>query len=161
MHELCAVLIRLAAPILSFTSEEAWQELRKKDASLPESVFLSEFPKADDKFVFAGELKEKWAKMMEIRNTALTSFEELRRNKEIGSNLEAGITVGFEEKDRRAVENIELLKNVLGTWDVKTVAKEKAGVEVKKSELKKCERCWRHIEEVSAEGICPRCAKAL
>jgi len=79
----------------------------------------------------------------------------LRRNKEIGSNLDARAVIHGDFKDK------ELLSAVVGTWDMEIKQGEEIKVEVKKSELQKCDRCWRHIEGIGPEGICPRCAKAL
>ncbi|MFH1367726.1 MAG: isoleucine--tRNA ligase [Elusimicrobiota bacterium] len=153
--EICSALIRMTAPVLSFTCEEAWAELRKKDAKLPASVFLADFPVSDAKKIFAGELREKWEKLSQIRDKALMQFEELRKNKEIGSNLEAHAAVSCEEKD------IDLLSNVLGTWDIEIKSSAEVSVTAKKSALKKCDRCWRHVADVGSDGLCPRCKKAI
>ena len=155
LYTICSTLIKMTAPILSFTAEEAWQEMRKKDATLPGSVLLTDFPKVDEQKIFSGEISKRWAALMEIRENALMQFEELRKKKEIGSNLEARAVIGCDERD------VELLSNVLGTWDVRVDRSAKICVEAKKSELKKCDRCWRCVDGVDAEGLCPRCRKAV
>jgi len=171
IRETCSVMARLLAPILSFTAEEVWRELRKTDAGLPVSVFLAEFPVPDDKTVFTGELSAKWGKLFALREKTLLKCEELRKEKMIGSTLEASLNV-FDNGDLRAIDR-ELLCCVTGTWDVAVsevsdAGSKPSGVEVSAGVSKhaKCERCWRHKQDVSsankfASNLCGRCAETL
>jgi hypothetical protein len=105
LWEICSALTRLLAPILSFTADEAWQELRKKDASLPASVFLADFPAADAALVLSEEMKTRWAKLLGIRERALLEFEKLRKEKKIGSNMEACLQLYVDKDDEDAVKD--------------------------------------------------------
>src|SRR5262249_45333672 len=80
-------LVRLAAPIFTFTCEEVWKEMptfaRKED-----SVHLAEFEKHEREWLTAGE-KEDWTKIANSREIVLKLMEEARQQKLIGSSLEA------------------------------------------------------------------------
>ena len=167
MWETCLALARMLAPILSFTAEEVWQEIRKKDPSLAPSVFLADFPAVNSQCLLSEELKAKWDNLFALREKTLLKCEELRKEKKIGSNLDASLDI-FDNGTLKSVDR-ELICNVTGTWDV-TVSEvsdpgnKPAGIEVSAGVSKhhKCGRCWRHKEDVSAEsGLCKRCAEAI
>ncbi|MBI5244970.1 MAG: isoleucine--tRNA ligase [Elusimicrobia bacterium] len=95
MWECLLRILRLASPILSFTCEEAWQELRRglredlrSARTLEESVFLFEFPPAPQ--AWAQEtLLLKWGDILRVRGSILKVLEEMRAKKAIGSSLQA------------------------------------------------------------------------
>ncbi len=170
LWHVCSALTRMLAPILSFTAEECWQELRRMDPSLAASVFLADFPAAEENHRLAEVALEKWRKLLAIRETALQEFEKLRRDKKIGSNLEASVEILYDAEDAVAVEDRGLLSMALGTWDV-TVAKNadpgsmRAGTKVTArgaSDHGKCARCWRHTEDTDAATcLCARCRDVI
>jgi len=163
MLETCSAIIRLAAPILSFTSEEAWEEIIKIIPSSEKSVFLADFPTVNNKFVLRAETASKWGKILHVRQEVLAAYELLRKDKTIGSNLEASVNVKYGTEYADVFENKNLLNLVFGSWDVSCeAAKEKDVLEVKagKSQYHKCSRCWRHIENVVDE-LCPRCESVV
>jgi isoleucyl-tRNA synthetase len=163
MREICSVLIRLVAPILSFTAEEAWKEIIKTDDSLPKSVFLTDFPFINSKYILHAESLEKWEKILKTREEAMAANEKLRQDKTIGSNLEASLTIVYGKNYEKVFEDKELIKLALGSWDIKFSLSEKEdllSVKSEKSSCPKCARCWRHIENVK-EGLCPRCGDAV
>ncbi len=163
MFEICAVLIKLVAPILSFTAEEAWKELSKIVADAPKSVFLADFPITNSKLILQAQTLEKWENILVVRQEALIAYEKLRQDKTIGSNLEASLAIAYGGKYKEVFEDHSLLCLALGSWDIKSgEAQEEEALAVKasKSEFEKCERCWRHIEGISG-GLCPRCAEAV
>jgi isoleucyl-tRNA synthetase len=159
--EICLSLTSLLAPILCFTAEEVWQELRKLDGKLPGSVFLRTMPEARPERVFEGKLKEKWARLFDIKQKASLEFENLRKEKKIGSNMEARVEVLLGSKAEALEEG--LLCQVLGTWDleIKKRASEDDSVKVGVSGQPKCERCWKHIEGVNDDKVCPRCGEII
>jgi isoleucyl-tRNA synthetase len=167
MWETCSVLARLLAPILSFTAEEVWQELRKKDATLLESVFLAEFPVVNEKYIVSEDSKALWEKLFALREKSLLKCEELRKEKKIGSNLEASLNI-FDNGSLKGIDK-ELISSVIGTWDVavsevKDPGNKPGEVEVSAGVSKhlKCDRCWRHKDDVNpSSNLCKRCAEAL
>jgi isoleucyl-tRNA synthetase len=163
MFEICSVLIRLISPILSFTAEEAWNELKKLDSSLAWSVFLSDFPIMNSKYILQAKTIEKWERILEAREKALFAYEKLRQNKVIGSNLEASLNITYGHKYIEAFKDLKLVNLSLGSWDIKYKNSDKEdelNIEAVKSEYKKCARCWRHIDGVK-DDLCPRCLEAL
>jgi isoleucyl-tRNA synthetase len=162
MLEICSVLIRLISPILSFTAEEAWKELKKLDSSLTWSVFLADFPIVNSKYILQAETIEKWEKILEVRERALSSYEKLRQSKVIGSNLEASLNITYGHKYIEAFKDLKLVNLALGSWDIKYKRSGKEDeliIEALKSEYKKCSRCWRHIDGIK-DDLCPRCLEA-
>jgi isoleucyl-tRNA synthetase len=156
-------LVRYAAPVLVFTSEEVWGT-RFPDAG---SVHLLEWPDldqlvcpregADPDLASAGsrlrgntQLVEKWAQIRGTRALVTERIEPLRREKTIRSSLEAEVWLPNEAGDVD-YEEIFITSTVhQGDWDVK------------RTENHKCGRCWRHLPEVTADGaLCNRCETVL
>ncbi|MDR2617023.1 MAG: isoleucine--tRNA ligase [Endomicrobium sp.] len=163
MFIICSVIIRLVAPILSFTCEEAFKELKKIDSSLPESVFLSDFPVENSKFILQAEILDKWNKILDVRREVLSVYEKLRQDKIIGSNLEAALEITYGKKYLDFFKDKNLVSLVLGSWDIslkQSNSEDELVVKAKKSDYEKCARCWRHINNV-VEGLCPRCSELI
>ncbi|MDR1663286.1 MAG: isoleucine--tRNA ligase [Endomicrobium sp.] len=163
MFEICSVVIRLISPILSFTAEEAWGELKKLDPNLAWSVFLSDFPIMNSEYILQAKIIEKWKIILEAREKALFSCEKLRQNKIIGSNLEASLNITFGHKYVEAFKDLKLINLSLGNWDIKYKNSDKEDeliIETVKSEYKRCARCWRHIDGIK-NNLCYRCMEAL
>jgi isoleucyl-tRNA synthetase len=163
MFEVCSVLVRLVSPILSFTAEEAWKELKKLDSSFAWSVFLSEFPIINSKYILQAQTIEKWEKILKVREQALSSYEKLRQSRIIGSNLEASLNITYGHKYTEAFKDLKLASLALGSWDIKYKKSDKEDelvIEAVKSDYRKCARCWRHIDGIK-DDLCPRCLEAL
>ncbi len=160
-------MVRYAAPVLVFTSEEVWGT-RFPDA---ESVHLLEWPEVD-----AGWLNEflgqKWTVIRSVR-TELTGFiEPLRREKIIGSSLQANVTVSIGwQDDRYNITQLDFAEIAIVSEARLTLTDQNiiadgptpwvhANVEVTTNH--KCGRCWRHLPEVTEDGaLCGRCETVL
>jgi isoleucyl-tRNA synthetase len=135
-------LVRYAAPILVFTTEEAWQ------ARFPQadSVHLLEWPELPsipgDKVVAT-----EWVGLRELRAQVTEAIEPFRRDKVIRSSLEAEVTVP------------EMPLSAADLAEAFIVAKVSKGpLAVTRSDYHKCGRCWRLLPEVTADGaLCDRC----
>ncbi|MFA6029178.1 MAG: isoleucine--tRNA ligase [Elusimicrobiota bacterium] len=98
MWECLTRLLRLASPILSFTCEEGWQELRRllaeKGSAWPaaESVFLQPLPPCPKEWADE-QLQLRWADLLRVREAALKVLERMRGAKAIGSSLQARVVV--------------------------------------------------------------------
>ncbi|MCA6069936.1 MAG: isoleucine--tRNA ligase [Endomicrobium sp.] len=163
MFEICSVIIRLISPILSFTSEEAWKEVRKMSPEFPQSVFLAEFPVINSKYILHAEILEKWEKALEVRREVSAVYEKLRQDKIIGSNLEASSDITYGTKYNEFFKDLKLVNLTLGSWDIKCKATDREDeliVNAVKSEYKKCARCWRHIDGIKND-LCPRCEEVV
>ena len=132
-------LVRWLAPVLVFTSEETWGT-RYPDAGSVHLLVWPEVPSVD------GD-NAKWAELRALRAQVTEAIEPFRRDKVVGSSLEADVTVPSNED---AVFLAEL-------FITSTVRKGDA-IRVAKTENHKCGRCWRYLPEVTSDGdLCGRC----
>ncbi len=145
------------APILSFTAEEAWSHRPQGVFDDVESVHLRTFPELPESWKNEA-LAEKWWEVQVIRNMVSSYLEPYRKDKTIGSSLEACPAI-MVTKD---FENVDFAE-VCITSDAKVTIGKLAGVTFQKAEGEKCARCWKVLPEVSAETghLCNRCADAV
>jgi isoleucyl-tRNA synthetase len=151
-------LVRYAAPILCFTAEEVWTT-RFADAG---SVHLLEWPVIEEGWADPA-LAAQWAELRALRQIVSAEIEPKRRDKEIGSSLEAKVAIGLpDERDRpnvTAAELTELL--IVSEAMIDTVAHGPVAV-VHRTDYHKCGRCWRHLPEVVEDGdLCGRCTEVV
>jgi isoleucyl-tRNA synthetase len=147
-------LVRWLAPVLCFTAEEVWLT-RYREAG---SVHLLEWPEIDSGWRDEA-LGAKWALVRASREQVTEAIEPLRREKVIGSSLEARLLVPRDEENA-----IDLDEDTLK--EVYIVSELEAGdtdrIEVTRTERLKCGRCWRHMPEVEDEGgLCGRCGEVV
>lgn len=173
MWEVLSALTRMLAPILSFTAEEIWQEMRGMDPSLPESVFLADFPAAD-KSKMDDKLDELWENALLLRSAVSRMLEGLRADKTIGTSLEAAVQVKADkstELARKAFTPQELADIcIVSRFDFvdeltlpRKVKDGETGIEMAAGFTAgtKCPRCWKYSDAADAEGLCPRCAAVM
>lgn len=172
LWEICTVLTRLLAPILSFSAEEVWDALRAIDATLPASVFLADFPVPDERRGISAEKRALWAALLDTRAKAQAACEPLRKEKKIGANLAAHLDIL--DDGRLAGVDPSLLAQAMGTWDIALARAADPGnpapeqtVTARPSVCGKCDRCWRHMDDVTTSerhgggALCARCASVL
>jgi isoleucyl-tRNA synthetase len=136
-------LVRWLSPVLVFTTEEVWGT-RYPDA---ESVHLLEWPLIDSQWREEPELEARWAELRSLRETVTEAIEPLRRDKVIGSSLEAEVTVPS-DADPALLAELFIVSSV-GRGDA---------IAVSKTSYHKCGRCWRLLPEVKSDGeLCDRC----
>jgi isoleucyl-tRNA synthetase len=178
LHEVLLVLARLIAPVLSHLAEDIWQFLPEASKQGAESVFLTDWPKAEPAWQSA-ELKQRWEKVAEWRDTALKALERARQAKQIGAALEAKVVL---------YPHTEELRSHLHAFDPKAIAKilitsqatlAPAGakapegsvdegdlaVVVEHAEGTKCQRCWEYSTFVGKSAahptLCDRCVAVV
>jgi isoleucyl-tRNA synthetase len=140
-------LVRYAAPVLVFTSEEVWGT-RYPEAG---SVHLLEWPTVDAGWNDTA-LAAKWAGVRTQREAVTEAIEPYRREKTIRSSLEAEVTIPDPTLDPAALEEIFIV----------SVARAGDELAVTRTENHKCGRCWRHLPEVETDGaLCNRCDTVL
>ncbi len=165
-------LTRLLAPVLSFTTEETWQEILKIDVTLPESVFLADWPQKDDNMI-NNELDKKWSGIINVKGTLSRALEKARAEGLIGHPLEAQVKIlpGDYTNVLNSCSEIEWeTLNIVsdfetaGETDVKNCSvvfhDEETGLKIgiNKAPGQKCPRCWKYSEETDGGGLCPRCS---
>ena len=169
LWQITEALVRLVAPILTFTADEVWEYLPKV-AGREESVHLALFPKPAEIFsTDPAPVLQEWKQIFAVRDEALRVLEEARQAKRIGKGLEADVEIAasgnlFRLLQRYADElkeiiNVSAVRLSESTQDVALAA---AAVPASGH---KCARCWNFMPEVSSYGIwqnvCTRCQNAL
>jgi isoleucyl-tRNA synthetase len=97
LWKITEALVRLVAPILSFTAEEVWQYLPRIEGR-EQSVHLAEFSKTNTAASLDPALLEEWRQLLSIREQVLLKLEGMRKDKQIGKSLEAKVSIGGEEQ---------------------------------------------------------------
>jgi isoleucyl-tRNA synthetase len=173
MYLIADGLTRLMAPILSFTADELWRRL---PGAREESVHMALFPDADSVSGWSDEsLTARWDALSKLRERVLAEIEPLRKNKEIGSSLQAKVilTAGAAELAplERMIADLPMLF-IVSEVELRPEAPggPNAGdtqprIEISRAGGVKCDRCWRYVTSVSSEpewaGLCSRCLDAL
>jgi isoleucyl-tRNA synthetase len=153
-------LVRLMAPILSFTAEEAWQVM---SGSEDRSVFEEVYHPVPGHGL-APEALEDWQEARRVREIAAKKVEEKRAAKQIGSSLAAELDVHAGGRTHAALARLdEDLRFVFITSRATVHRADGAEVEVRvtPSAHAKCERCWHYRADVDAAGLCGRCRSNL
>lgn len=170
MYIILDSLVRMLAPLTSFTAEEIWKYMNKSKNEKVESVMLTTYPEVNSQYENE-ELRAKWEKIVKIKEIVSKKLEEARAEKIIGHSLNAKVTL-FAEGDlyKFIKENKELLQTVfiisnLEVEENQRSNEEKLGVKIEQAEGEKCERCWMYSTTVGEDKenptICHRCSKAL
>jgi isoleucyl-tRNA synthetase len=170
-------LVRLVAPIMSFTADEIWSFLPSV-ASRPESVHLAHFPRAEDVTgpvadpAKATSVWKDFQTLMKVRDAALKALEVARQEKIIGSALEATVTISAPDD---LVPLLQRYRNDLRFLLIVSGIEVKPGptgngntplhVFIEKAPGQKCERCWNYSTHVGENEryptVCERCLAAL
>jgi isoleucyl-tRNA synthetase len=154
-------VIRLLAPVLSFTATEAWGHLPGRPV---ESVFLAGLP-ARERPRDAEALEARYGRLFEVRGVVQGKLEEARRAKLIGSGLEAMVTVSAEGEQLALLEEARAELPTLFIVSKVVLARGPLSVEVTRAPGVKCERCWIFAEDVGVDPkhptLCAKCAGAL
>ena len=132
-------LLKWFAPILTFTTEEIYQLTSRNKKSIHLEKFLS-FPKKFENL----ELNLKWEKLLKIRDACNLSIEQKRANKEIGSSLEANLTIKLSKDNQRIVKEIDLSELcITSSVTVEKSDDEEILVKTTKAVGSKCPVCWK------------------
>jgi isoleucyl-tRNA synthetase len=167
MYRILDALVRMLAPVLVHTAEEAWAAMQYNSADL-ESVHLATMPQVDES-IDTAEAEQQWEKIMSLRDEVLKVLEELRRTKQINSNQEASVKITTADGE------IVNLLNDFGTCQfaalciVSEVTLEKGQGDTKiraeKSSYPKCQRCWNYWPSVGENtdhpDLCQRCVEVV
>jgi isoleucyl-tRNA synthetase len=158
-------LVRLVAPILSFTADEVWEYLPKVEGR-EASVHLALFPRPEE--IFSEDpapLIEEWKRIFVVRDAVLALLENERQAKLIGKSLEAQLKITASGDLLSMLQRYkDGLKEVFNVSNV-TISEGPESIVPLPASGKKCARCWNFMPEVSNYGIwenvCTRCQEAL
>lgn len=164
-------LLKMLAPVLSFTAEEAWAVLKSDSLNVLDeasqiTIFAQcyyDLPEPER----AAELTAKWTRLREIRAEVLKTLEVLRANGQIGSSLQAEVIIHANSIDHELLSSLgEQLKFLLIVSSAQTaLTSEEMRIEASPSEKPKCARCWHYVADVGQHpehpDICGRCVDNL
>jgi isoleucyl-tRNA synthetase len=153
-------LVRIMAPVLSFTAEEAWQVMGGNAGQSVFELCFHDIPAAalDDAAI------RRWGDIRQVRDLAAKRIEEKREAKEIGSSLAAELDIQADDPVYQSLASLgEDLRFVFITSRASIQRVPGAGVTVavQPSKHAKCDRCWHYRADVNAEGLCGRCESNL
>jgi isoleucyl-tRNA synthetase len=159
------------APVLTFTMEEVWLERHPEQGS---SVHLQDMPQTPSRWSNP-DLAEKWSSIRKVRRVVTGALEVQRREKNIGSSLEAAPVVYVSAEVAEVLKSVSFADLCITSGiEISTQAAPEAafvledtdGVAVSfaKASGEKCQRCWKILPDVgqhSHAGVCGRCDAAL
>jgi len=164
LYEIATTLVRLLAPILVFTAEEAWSHLPERGA---ESVHLTDYPvpRPDRR---APELAEDFARLFELRDLAQDYLEAAKTDQGLKNPLEAALRLTVGRRDYALLEKYAaFLRTLFIVSEVSFDRGETADVrvEVRPADGRKCERCWIVAPSVGTHAehptLCTRCVEVV
>ncbi|MBP0608094.1 MULTISPECIES: isoleucine--tRNA ligase [Burkholderia] len=164
LYHLTHGLLRVLAPFLSFTAEEAWKVFQPASDTIFTETYYA-YPEVAG----SAALIDKWALLRDVRGNVTKALEEARTANRIGSSLQAEVTVHASGARYDALTSLgDDLKFVLITSAatvVKVDDEAQESVDVAASKYQKCERCWHYREDVGAHAdhptLCGRCFSNL
>lgn len=172
LYHIVEALVRLIAPILSFTADEIWSRLpgERNEFVFTETWYEGLFDLSDNELLD----NDKWSQVIAIRAEVNRALELARKEAIIGGGLEAEVTLyaseelttllsSFEDELRFVLITSQAALKPLADAPANAVVTDVKGlsVEVIKSDAAKCDRCWHHREEVGQDAehpeLCGRC----
>ena len=154
-------LVRVMAPILSFTAEEAWAVMTGDDTQTIFTQLYHEIPVPTN----SAQLLNDWTRIRALRDDVNKALEDARAAEQIGSALQATVRISAPAADAQLLQRLgNDLKFVLITSGASAVEGE-AQVSVELAQGSKCERCWHVTVDVGTNAehptLCARCVDNL
>jgi len=161
---ICNILVRLIAPILSYTAEEIWQthpSLKEQG----ESIFLNTYGYKE----IYNEVKitsENWSRIFEIKDLVNQSIENMRSENNIKGSLDSIVTLHLEDEDYSLLQKIgKELHFIFISTDAQIKKADSFSIEISVSDDPKCSRCWHRCKSVGTikghEEACSRCVENI
>jgi isoleucyl-tRNA synthetase len=171
LYRINDALVRLLAPVISFTTEEVWSHM-KRPAGSPESVHLAHLPEPEELTAGLGPAARgrtaNWSRLMPVRDAVLKELEIKRQEKFIGAPLEARVRIAangdlYPLLAQYAGELPGLF--IVSQVDVEEQPGTEIRVSVDRAQGQKCERCWKYTLDVGQDErfptVCAACARAV
>jgi len=171
LFEIVVAMTKLMAPVLSFTAEEIWRTLATQPGGSlgVDSVHLSTFPEVQPQWQDAA-LAQRWERLLGYRTQVQGVLEVSRRDKAIGSSLEAMVelradadTYEFLQPYQKDLTTLFIVSQV--KLHVRSEGKSSLAIAATKSSFEKCERCWNYRDAVGKDRthptLCERCVEAV
>jgi isoleucyl-tRNA synthetase len=178
--KITSALVRLATPILVFTTEEIWKYLPRTSGD-PESVHMSIFSQPEELASgISKETAERWTRLAQVRAAVLVALEQARNARTIGGGLEAKVHLHAAAEAPGLQKLLEASASLLPALfivsqvavsstaiDGSTASETLLGLQIKidRADGKKCDRCWNYSVHVGENTryptVCERCTAAL
>ena len=157
-------MVRLTAPILSFTSEEIWQTHPSlKDQN--ESIFLSKYfeSKQEGECVISSS---DWARIFEIKDIVNQSIERLRNENKLKGSLDSNVIISANEEDKSILDKLgSELHFVFISSQASVIDGDTLSIQIDQMSDNKCTRCWHRDSTVGESKdhpeICSRCEENI
>jgi isoleucyl-tRNA synthetase len=161
-----AAMVRMVAPILTFTSEEIWQEMPESLRGGVESVQLAGWPDVAVDDAGTGELRGAYAAVLEVREVVTKALEDARNEGVIGKSQEAAVEVTAPSAMIDVLRRRPALADLFIVSAVSLVAADgEIAVRIERAAGEKCPRCWNIRTDVGSDAahpeVCSRCAAVL
>ena len=158
LYRITHAMLRLMAPFLSFTAEEAWQSFGRS-----ESIFMETF---SDLGTPNEALLAKWSRIREIRDQVNKDIEALRADGKVGASLQASVNLQVGPEDHALLASLgNDLKFVFITSQLNLEEGSELVAKVSVSQDTKCDRCWHYSPDVGVNPahptLCGRCDSNL
>ena len=173
IHLIMDALVRILAPILPFTTDEAWSFARSGTEFGAESVHLEDWPVIPDSWS-QPQLEADFAALLKVRARVNEAIEPLRAAGRIGKSLDASVMLHVPRGDpakEALAKYSDSLPEIFIVSDARVEATgepgDPFGVQARpcaEAGLVRCPRCWRWVPALVHSHIaevCPRCAEAL
>jgi isoleucyl-tRNA synthetase len=169
IYHIFQTICRLLAPIVPFTTDEAWSYFTSGTEYSHDSIHLQDWPKAPESWKWAENIDD-FENVLKFRNKVNELLEKARQAKEIGKSLDAVVTITGDATDStyRTLAKFESkLPEIFITSQVslEPIENQAVSVSIKPATGERCPRCWRTVEELVEtniqENLCPRCKDAL
>ena len=157
-------MVRLTAPILSFTSEEIWQthpSLKGQN----ESIFLSKYfeSKQEGECVISSS---DWARIFEIKDIVNQSIERLRNENKLKGSLDSNVIISANEEDKSILDKLgPELHFVFISSQASVIDGDTLSIQIDQMSDNKCTRCWHRDSTVGESKvhpeICSRCEENI
>ena len=157
-------MVRLTAPILSFTSEEIWQthpSLKGQN----ESIFLSKYfeSKQEGECVISSS---DWARIFEIKDIVNQSIERLRNENKLKGSLDSNVIISANEEDKSILDKLgSELHFVFISSQASVIDGDTLSIQIDQMSDNKCTRCWHRDSTVGESKdhpeICSRCEENI
>ncbi|MEJ2368398.1 MAG: isoleucine--tRNA ligase [Acidobacteriota bacterium] len=160
LYRAADAMIRLMAPILPVTAEEAWGHLPGREES---SVHLARFPEPEN--LAQDSLTETWDRLKALRDDVNKALEDARREGLIGKSLEAKLVLACDDGDLgeliRRYEPLLPEIFIVSAVELEDAEPQGPAIRVEAAPGVKCARCWTVTDDprdVEGGPLCPRCA---
>jgi isoleucyl-tRNA synthetase len=157
LHAVFSGIVRLLAPLIPFTAEEAWISSGKT-----ESIHLQSFP------IERADLDDSLKRRLPLRGRVNEKLEEARREKKIGKSLEAFVEIHATKSEFSQFQGVDLAELFIVSKVILTPTEGEETITVTRAEdhgMKKCVRCWKYWDAVGSHAehpeLCARCTDVV